>query len=223
MSEKLNELLELISGDDCSDDYEPECAVCRVREMFARLEAELADERTKREVWERIARDADKIKMAAVRELDAEMDAQNVRLAEQAHVLGGLRDELIAKERELAAAKDKARLMEQLYLDAYEALAIRTSPPAWIPVSERLPEINQQVLIIGNYWDRTSIGARTLYPKNKMRDPKQWYWEMSLDGHLLRCDGCVDPMEYQPDEVTHWMPLPAPPSDGGSAAGEGGV
>lgn len=91
-------------------------------------------------------------------------------------------------------------------------IPVTISPRAeWVKVSERLPEINQDVLLIGPYWDRTSIGQRCLFPKNKMRNADSWFWEMSLNGHLMTSDGAATPMEYERDEVTHWMPLPQAP------------
>lgn len=65
----------------------------------------------------------------------------------------------------------------------------------WIPCSERLPEDLQDVLI----WDN--------------RD------ETSFTGHYAECDGwTVDGYDVDrfPFDITHWMPMPEPPEEGGT-------
>ena len=65
--------------------------------------------------------------------------------------------------------------------DAIEKL----SKPRWIPVTERLPEIRQVVLIT----DGIDVGTGWM---------NQGWWNTSF-------------ADIRPGEVTHWMPLPQPP------------
>ena len=64
-------------------------------------------------------------------------------------------------------------------------------PDGWIPVTERLPERNKPVLVV----DESGVNVGSYSPM--LHD----WW--SLHG---------DRMAPGP-AVTHWMPLPAPPSD----------
>lgn len=72
--------------------------------------------------------------------------------------------------------------------EADNLLALLNSPPSlWIPVSERLPENETQVLA------RSPQGnLRTAYFADGI-----WHWHTQLNIH---------------GAATHWMPLPAPPS-----------
>ena len=75
--------------------------------------------------------------------------------------------------------------------------------PDWIPVTERLPPVNQRVLYTcfiddgdASWWIEVNIG--------------RW------DGKALNLAG-TPAMKYDDSDdwepCTHWMPLPAPPSD----------
>jgi hypothetical protein len=66
-------------------------------------------------------------------------------------------------------------------------------PNSWIPVTERLPEENR-VLMYCPLLEPDEIIAATRY--------KSGLWVCD-DGQML---GATEP--------THWMPLPAPPTDG---------
>jgi len=83
-----------------------------------------------------------------------------------------------------------------IYNRAYEALLISMEENAalreqvrWIPVSEKLPKDNQEVLI---YADLIAKGVHST-------KSRQW----SADGYYYHGDWY--------DTVTHWMPLPQPP------------
>jgi hypothetical protein len=62
-------------------------------------------------------------------------------------------------------------------------------PNSWIPVTERLPDEDQLVLVFDP--ELADLGLAT-YTKS--------------DGWLGECVALYEP--------THWMPLPAPPTDG---------
>ncbi|SEQ89760.1 Protein of unknown function [Azotobacter beijerinckii] len=84
------------------------------------------------------------------------------------------------------------------------------APPAqqsqWVPVSERLPELDTPVLLI-KFGDRGFIGER-----NSSTDG--WSWA-ECDGIRFRQgEGWVTHRSFFDDlEPTHWMPLPAAPGD----------
>ena len=67
--------------------------------------------------------------------------------------------------------------------EAWQAAKARAARPQWIPVSERLPMDDENVLIFDKYCTHGSI-----------------YTLMYYDGFMLKHKG-----------VTHWMPLPAAP------------
>lgn len=73
------------------------------------------------------------------------------------------------------------------YLAGYKA-----AQPKWISVQERLPEINEWVLING-----PEICKRINPPSSNWKG--SYAWETDLEGF------------YSPHDVTHWMPLPTPP------------
>ena len=67
-----------------------------------------------------------------------------------------------------------------------------TTTPKWIPVTERLPEDDTDVLAYQNRGDESRI-----VPANYGRGV--WF------------DGCFN---CEADHLTHWMPLPQPPKEG---------
>ena len=83
--------------------------------------------------------------------------------------------------------------------DIYAKECLRDAPtievPRWIPVTERLPELGKDVLVM------------VLFPSKEMRV-----------GTLRHKCGCYtwysDGYEYWFQAVTHWMPLPDAPKDG---------
>lgn len=64
----------------------------------------------------------------------------------------------------------------------------------WIPVTERLPNFNEKVLVI------TANGNFKVANCNFYDDGTKAYW-MTNDG-------------LGGKNITHWMPLPTPPKDG---------
>ena len=65
----------------------------------------------------------------------------------------------------------------------------------WVSVTERLPEINQQVLVLGTNPNIVTTGYIHKYG--------HWIWS-SLNGSTHKADHIY--------KITHWMPLPEPPS-----------
>jgi len=81
-------------------------------------------------------------------------------------------------------------IMESLEKLRSELAALREQV-RWIPVSEKLPKDNQEVLI---YADLIAKGVHST-------KSRQW----SADGYYYHGDWY--------DTVTHWMPLPLPPEE----------
>jgi hypothetical protein len=74
-------------------------------------------------------------------------------------------------------------------VDLVELTGELASKPRWIPVTERLPELNVPCLVY-NKSQPTMVGWR-------------------IDDKRFRIPG-----SYLPDHPTHWMPLPEPPEEG---------
>lgn len=107
-------------------------------------------------------------------------------------------DELVKRLRnrriciQQSGSLDDFPLLQQA-ADAIEEL----SKPRWIPVTERLPENDQDVLVMVHWRD---------YPENMMcygrKYKTRWYlWNGEL-GELIKGF-----------DITHWMPLPQPPKE----------
>jgi hypothetical protein len=82
-------------------------------------------------------------------------------------------------------ANDQAEVLAKGIADI---IRIATEPD-WIPVTERLPMTSADVLVTEQGEDEQFIGSL-----------ENGRWSCSSTNHTLR--------------VTHWMPLPAPPTDG---------
>ena len=76
-------------------------------------------------------------------------------------------------------------------LDIIDDFPTLTPPNEWVSVEERLPEGHAQVLMWSAKWNIAEAGS--YYNKH--------FWVYSEIG-----DG------YIADNITHWMPLPAPPN-----------
>ena len=87
----------------------------------------------------------------------------------------------------------------------------------WISVEEYLPPVGLPVLIHAPYYEYTGLTIGALYqPADKRRKPYwQWlaYWVDSRDsGYIYPAPG--EPICPGSEYVTHWMPLPDPPTEG---------
>ena len=67
----------------------------------------------------------------------------------------------------------------------------------WISCSERLPDGAQRVLVNTKYCGRLVCGLSGNYDDNDNFIPRRW--------------GCINEIDFELNEVTHWMPLPPPP------------
>ena len=67
--------------------------------------------------------------------------------------------------------------------------------PRWIPVTERLPELHEEVLVCNEEYGLSGLGFATV----AVWDGTDWIetWDRSTAIHC----------------VTHWMPLPEPPKE----------
>lgn len=67
---------------------------------------------------------------------------------------------------------------------------------AWIPVSERLPEVAEDVIIYDSFNGQIASGFY-----GDSNDIKKWF------------TGFCEYYDSAFDRITHWMPLPPPPED----------
>ena len=67
--------------------------------------------------------------------------------------------------------------------------------PKWIPVTERLPDSQADVLVVAFWHEKwqTMIG---------------WHSDLGQKWRVITPHG-----EHEPGGVTHWMPLPEPPKE----------
>ncbi|MDU4301786.1 MAG: DUF551 domain-containing protein [Eikenella corrodens] len=80
--------------------------------------------------------------------------------------------------------------------DAWQTWQARASQSEWISVKDRLPEIDEFVLVCRN-WRGKLVQCvdriRLYYDREKPKEEQKWYGFMYSD-------------------ITHWQPLPAPPT-----------
>lgn len=101
---------------------------------------------------------------------------------------------------------ERIRSFQYGYRAGYQAAA-----PQWINVKDRLPELKEQVLVYGRAsMQRIRLVQPAVLKKNYSyaHNPlaSEFEWEgFDIIGH----DGEVDDVV----EVTHWMPLPNPPTE----------
>lgn len=99
-------------------------------------------------------------------------------------------------ETPITLCDDLAEAADRIEAQAKEIEKLRAQVPRWIPVTERLPELDELVLVIAS------------------GKPKE---NITLDGAIelatLYSDGwCLETWpEWTGANVTYWMPLPEPP------------
>ena len=85
------------------------------------------------------------------------------------------------------------RVDESIPKDDAEFIIAEVAKPRWIPVTERVPEVDQPVMICA-FWKSVGEGVY------RGHDGFHHVWKMYTSSGT-----------YWDDEVTHWMPLPQPP------------
>jgi hypothetical protein len=121
-----------------------------------------------------------------------------------------IQDQMRAALTELAAEHDrKQALLLEAHCERVSSLQERIRqleavqvPEGWIPVSERLPEPQTDVLIFASHHQRPHIAqvmVAGLFGPNK--DARELEWMDNVSESML-------PRRWW---VTHWMPLPAAP------------
>src|SRR3990167_7914347 len=101
---------------------------------------------------------------------------------------------------------------EQLERELAAAQSALAEKERWIPVSERLPGLEQVVLVhFASGYDGSPVyawGARC-------DDSEGWLWGISSSRSGIHPKENADFNDIEADDdykVTHWMPLPAPPA-----------
>ena len=88
--------------------------------------------------------------------------------------------------------------VKNMLLEAWQA-AKAHAVPQWIPVSERLPTYGDNVLIVADGEIETE---NQVFEFKKGKFSSSDFFESNKD----------DGIYYYIREITHWMPLPAPPT-----------
>lgn len=157
------------------------------------------------------------------------LTAENVVLPDgQASAIESLRKEIEWKDMVIALAQRKQAEAEA------ERDALREKMPQWIPVTERLPKPEIDVLIVCNRNGYRFV-TPAIYEDGKMlTQDSVWNWneiytyglysEESDDYYIP--EGWWENRQFNPDDVynnpvdctvTHWMPLPEAPEEGEKA------
>jgi hypothetical protein len=96
----------------------------------------------------------------------------------------------------------------------WKAPAVDVAPVGWISVKDKLPEPEQDVLVIAHGWS-----GRLLYIGSYQRMEAETSWLTGVTSKAS--DWLLWGWSYlREPEVTHWMPLPEPPT---SARMDGGA
>ena len=113
--------------------------------------------------------------------------------------------ELIAKAKYICA-NDYSDHTEDEYI-ADTLLDNGVTVQEWIPVTERLPECDKEVLLIVHGW-----GDRLYYTGCLHRQESERSWLTGIESKAS--DWKIWGFSYLRDpSVTHWMPMPQPPKE----------
>lgn len=107
-----------------------------------------------------------------------------------------------------------------------ENAELRARVPQWISVKDRLPETEQEVLILADRRNYMIITTAIYEDGTVTTEDSIWGWQdcgfrydEETDQYIIS-EGWWEYRHYNPDdvydnyiddEVTHWMPLPEPP------------
>ena len=111
---------------------------------------------------------------------------------------------VLADRRQRAAEQPESQQPDSFHqTSASGVCTVQTALP-WVPVSERLPALGEEVLVYA--------------PNDKFRQVAFDEWrelrECPVDFSTVSVVVGEGWQEYEFEEVTHWMPLPAPPMNG---------
>jgi hypothetical protein len=139
------------------------------------------------------------------------MSDQKLDLTTPARVdLDELERELLTGIAAAESAGDNAVFAEAIIVANRQVLALiaelrahreREASGGWVACSERIPEPRQYVIFQHPSWEN-SVGLGPYDPENQFRP-----WT-----DLTDVDMCGDANHMSDYEVSHWMPLPAPPA-----------
>lgn len=124
-------------------------------------------------------------------------------------------DELVKRLRNLSGtdnivefdeAADAIEQLSKLALDEHNRAAVAAWEHRWIPVSERLPELRQNVLVS----DGKGSGEGWL-DRYDWHDPNRE--DVVYTSPQPRDFWCIPGCKVDEDHVTHWMPLPKGPEE----------
>jgi hypothetical protein len=166
-------------------------SVAEVQNAIASLSAQLASVGKEKRIWEQRCHEEERNATTFYQDLAAaKIQLEAVRKE---------RDEL-SEQLDNATGNYLEMLKDCLQETARaEAAEQRARDMTWIPVSERLPENNDRVLVW--HYDEVDMAQYWPWPDNKAGN-RRGKWEQ------------FDPSGYPfaISHVTHWMPLPEPPA-----------
>jgi hypothetical protein len=95
-------------------------------------------------------------------------------------------------------AGDSASLLHRVVMAAADEIEHLRNERRWVPVSERLPDRDANVLAVWHDGERRRVSELLFVDYSEPGEPShpEWVWEVQRIPHSL---------------VTHWMPLPEPP------------
>lgn len=109
-------------------------------------------------------------------------------------------DDCVCFKKEVPCKVNNLGAADLIDQQAAKIKELEAKVPRWIPVTERLPEIEKRVLVLDRHGNAMVRTLRCLAGEK---------------GPSFRPDGLV-PRKH----ITHWMPLPEPPeTDGGGEDG----